>query len=339
MELPAPRLLDPAAVPSMRWGILGPGAIAESWASTVLTNSSQRIGAIASTTPGRAAAFAARFSVPVALSSYEELVARNDIDAVYVANQPNDHGAAALMALEAGKPVLVEKPFTKNVSEASAVFQRGRELGLLVMEAMWTRYLPQTDVVRQLIAAGAIGEPRFVLTSFCEDNRAVERMWRKPHGSPLWDMGIYPIALCQMFLGEPERVEAGGIVLESGMDAESTTRLSYANGARAAFTVSGIATAPLHAVISGDEGVIEIGAPFVFPTMVGLAGRGIGAPVQWWCDESGIQRHEGLVYQVTAFADYVNRGLVESPLQSHEDSLACLRVAAEITRCLGADPY
>ena len=154
MELPAPRLLDPAAVPSMRWGILGPGAIAESLASTVLTNSSQRIGAIASTTPGRAAAFAARFSVPVALSSYEELVARNDIDAVYVANQPNDHGAAALMALEAGKPVLVEKPFTKNVSEASAVFQRGRELGLLVMEAMWTRYLPQTDVVRQLIAAG-----------------------------------------------------------------------------------------------------------------------------------------------------------------------------------------
>ncbi len=337
--LPVPRLIDPFAVPSLRWGILGPGEIAESWATTVLANSNQRIAAVASRTPGRAQVFADMFSVAVALSSYEELVARDDVDAVYIANQPNDHAAAALLALEAGKPVLVEKPFTKNVAEAAAVFDRGRELGLLVMEAMWTRYLPQTDVARQLVAAGAIGEPQLVLTSFCEDNRAVARMWRKAHGSPLWDMGIYPIALCQLFLGEPGEIEASGIVLESGVDAESTTSLRYDSGARAVFTVSGIASAPLHATISGDEGVIHLGEPFIFPTGAGLAGRGIGAPIRWWNDESGIRRHAGLVYQVTAFAHYLEQGLLESPLQSHGDSLACLRVAAEITRRLGADPY
>ena len=339
MNLPSPRLIDPFAVRSLRWGILGPGAIAESWAHTVLANTGQRISAIASHTPGRAEAFASRFSVPVALTSYEELVARDDVDAVYIANQPNDHAAVALLALEAGKPVLVEKPFTKNVEEAERVFARGRELGLLVMEAMWTRYLPQMDVARQLVEQGALGEPQLLLASFCEDNRSVARMWHKAHGSPLWDMGIYPIALSQMFLGEPETIVAHGTVLDNGVDAESTTELGYASGARAVFTVAGIASAPMHASLSGEEGVLEFGDPCIFPTSVGLAPKGIGEAMTWWTDESGVRRHQGLAYQVTAFADYLGRGLLESPLQSHADSLACLRVAAEITRQIGADPY
>jgi hypothetical protein len=92
-------------------------------------------------------------------------------------------------------------------------------------------------------------------------------------------------------------------------------------------------------VIAGEEGVIEFGEPYIFPTSVGLAGKGIDAPVEWWVDQSSVRKHAGLAYQVTAFADYVGRGLLESPLQSHDDSLACLRVAAEITRSLGADPY
>ena len=104
-------------------------------------------------------------------------------------------------------------------------------------------------------------------------------------------------------------------------------------------TVSALVDAPLHAVIAGEDGVIEFGEPYIFPTAVGVAGKGIDAPMQWWRDASPIRGHAGLAYQVTAFADYLGRGLLESPLQSHDDSLACLRVAAEITRCLGADPY
>ncbi|NNN03322.1 MAG: Gfo/Idh/MocA family oxidoreductase, partial [Acidimicrobiaceae bacterium] len=246
---------------------------------------------------------------------------------------------AALLALESGKHVLVEKPFTKNVAEAAGVFARARELGLLAMEAMWTRYLPQSDVARQLLDDGAIGEPQLVLTGFCEDNRSMERMWRKAHGSPLWDMGIYPIALTQMVLGEPTLVSASGRVLDTGVDAESTTLLQYASGARAVFTVSGVVDSPLHAVVAGESGVLEFAAPFIFPSALGRAGKGIGAPVEWWRDESGIERHDALVYQVLAFADYVSRGLLESPLQTHEDSLACLRTASEITRRIGADPY
>ncbi len=339
MTLPSPRLVDPSSVPSLRWGIIGPGSIAEAFATTVLANTNQRIVAVASHTPGRAQAFASKYSIPTHLSKYEELVARDDVDAVYIANQPNDHFSAAMLALTAGTPILVEKPFTKNVEEAQTIFAHARRLGLLAMEAMWTRYLPQVDVARQLLESGAIGEPRMILSDFCQDSRASERMWRKGHGSPLWDMGIYPIALCQMVLGEPSRIEARGIVLDDGMDAEANVYMSYAGGARATFTVSGLVDAPLHAVISGEEGLIEFGEPYIFPTAVGLAGKGIGAPTSWWTDDSSIRRHAGLAYQVTAFADYRGRGLLESPLQSHDDSIACLRVATEITRLLGADPY
>jgi predicted dehydrogenase len=318
---------------------LGAGGIAEAFASTLLANTNQRIAAVASLTPGKAEAFAKKHSIPVHISTYEDLAEREDVDAVYIANQPNDHYKTAMLALNAGKPVLVEKPITKNVEDAKAIFALARQSKLLAMEAMWTRYLPQVDVARQLLESGAIGEPRLVLSNFCEDVRWEARMWRKGHGSPLWDMGIYPIAMCQMVLGEPSSIDASGIVLDDGMDAETTSYLSYLSGARASFTVSGVVDAPHRVTISGEEGVIEFGQPFIFPSGVGVAGKGVDAPMRWWKDESSIRGIDGLAYQMTAFAQYVGDGILESPLQSHEDSLACLRVAAEITRLVGADPY
>ena len=335
VALPEPRLVDPARVPSLRWGILGPGWIADQFASTVRANTNQRIVAVASRTPGRAQAFASAHAIPLALASYEELVAREDIDAVYVANQPTGHRDAAMLAINAGKHVLIEKPLTQVVAEAEAIFALARERGVLAMEAMWSRYLPQFDVARQLLEAGAIGEPRLVLADFCQDNRTMARMWRPGDGSPLWDMGIYPIALCQMVLGEPTAIESRGVMTPGGMDADSTTCLAYENGGRATFTVSGVVDAPHHALIAGEEGVIEFGQPFVLPSSIGLAGKGFNAPMEYWYDESGIRGHAGLAYQVTAFVDYVGRHLLESPLQTHEDSLACLRVATAIANQLG----
>lgn len=336
MTLPAPRMIDPTSVRPLRWGVLGPGWIADAFASTVLTNSNQRIQAVASETPGRAEAFAAKFDIPFVHSSYEDLVNRDDVDAVYIANQPHNHCSAALLALNAGKPILLEKPFTKDVGEAELIFATAKARGLLAMEAMWSRYLPQVDVARQLLDAGAIGQPTLVLADFCQDNRHIERMWRKGSGSPLWDMGIYPIALCQMVLGEPTSVQATGILRPDGMDEESTSFLRYATGARAVFTVSGIVDVQNHTSIGGEEGTIEFGPPYVLPSSVGLAPKGFDMPLDVWTDESSIRGHAGLVYQVIAFADYLERGLLESPLQSHADSLACLRTAAAITAELGA---
>jgi len=336
VTLPAPRLIDPSIQPRLRWGILGAGWIADQWASTVLANSNQEIRAVASLTPGRAEAFAQRFAIPHAHDSYEALLARDDIDAVYVANLPPDHFATTMMVLDAGRPVLLEKPVTKDLAQAQTLFATGRSKGLLVMEAMWSRYLPQMDVVRQLLASGAIGEPQLILADFCQDNRDVDRLWRRGAGSPLWDMGIYPIALCQMVLGAPTQVEAWGELNEAKMDLETTIHMRYASGARATCTTSGVIDVANHSSIAGSEGVIEFEPPYIFPTTLRVAPKGFNQPAAIWRDESPIRGHAALVYQVHAFVEYLTHGLVESPLQSHEDSLACLRVAQLATDAIGA---
>jgi hypothetical protein len=142
-----------------------------------------------------------------------------------------------------------------------------------------------------------------------------------------------------MFLGEPTFIEARGLLRADGMDVETTACLSYADGSRATFTVSGVVDAPHHAFIAGDEGVIEFGQPFVVPSSVSVGGKGFNAPMETWVDESLLRGHAGLAYQVTAFADYVSRGFLESPLQPHDDTLACLRTASAILRCIGADGF
>jgi predicted dehydrogenase len=336
MALPTPRILDPSAVPSLRWGILGAGDIARTWAATVRTNSTQRLHVVGSQTPGKAAAFAADFDIPWAVDSYEAVVTRDDVDAVYIANWPNHHAEAARAALAAGKPVLLEKPLTEDVAEAEALFAFARERGLLLMEAMWTRYIPQMDVLRQLLDDGALGTPLLTQSSFCQDTRSVARMWTKGNGSPLWDMGIYPIAFNQMVLGEPSGVSAWGLLNDEGMDLESTSLLTYDSGARATFTASGIIDLPVIATIAGTDGVVVIDPPFFLPTRIGFGRQGFNAPLEYWTDESSIRAHAALVYQVTAFSDYLARGLLESPWQSHADSLACLRVASAITSAIGA---
>jgi predicted dehydrogenase len=336
VTLPTPRLIDAAALAPLRWGVLGAGWIADVWANTVRTNSNQEIRAVASLTPGRADAFARHFAIPHAYDSYEALLARTDIDAVYVANLPHDHFATTMMVLDSGRPVLLEKPVTKDLAQAATLFATGRQRGLLVMEAMWSRYLPQMDVVRQLLADGALGEPQLVLADFCQDNRHVDRLWRRGAGSPLWDMGIYPIALCQMVFGEPTEVEAWGELNDDRMDLESTIHLRYANGGRATCTTSGIIDLANHTSIAGTEASIEFEPPYIFPTTLRVAPKGFNQPAEIWRDEYPVRGHAALVYQVYAFVDYLTRGLLESPLQSHEDSLACLRVAQRATDLIGA---
>jgi len=323
----------------IRWGILGTGYIAGLFAEGLTALDDATLTAVGSRGQDSADSFGAKWVVPHRYGSYEALANDPDVDAIYIATPHPYHYENTLLCLNAGKHVLVEKPFAMNARQTKGMIDLARQKGLFLMEAMWTRYLPQMDVARQLIADGAIGEPRLLVADFGQDNRALARIWDRGDGSPLWDMGIYPVALAQMIFGSPTHVAAHGIVLDTGVDAESTSYLSYPSGARATFTVSGVVATLGHATLAGEDGVLELGAPFLFPTGVGLAKKGLEAPMEWWRDESGLRQHAGLAYQVTAFADYVQRGLVESPLQSHADSLECLRVTADIVSALGADPY
>ena len=153
MRIPAPTILDPSSVPALRWGVMGPGEIASTFVSSVVANTAQKVAAVASRTPGKAEAFAPAHGIGSVSSSYQELVERDDLDAIYIASYPSDHAEHALLAIAAGKHVLIEKPLALSSADAQRVLSAARSAGVLAMEAMWTRFLPATLKVRETIAS------------------------------------------------------------------------------------------------------------------------------------------------------------------------------------------
>jgi len=336
LHIPAPKLIDPKSVPSLRWGIYGTGWISEEFASSCLTHTAQDVITVASRTPGKAQEFAAKVGIASFDESYESLASRDDIDAVYIATRPSGHLEHALIAIDAGKHVLIEKPIAMNAQEAEKIFAAAKTAGVFAMEAMWNRYLPQASVVRQIKEQGLLGEPRLILMDFCQDHAEIPARWVPGGGSAMYDMGVYPVAFSIEHLGYPTRIRAIGTLAESGVEAEVTAVLDYENGARAIFTLSAMNHAPHHATISGSEGIVEYMTPFVVPSGISLSSTGFNTEQVSWKDEYPQRGHQGLGYEATAFAKYVSEGLVESPIHPHEESVRALEIIAEILRQIGA---
>lgn len=330
MRLPEPVILDPQSVPHLRWGVMGPGAIAETWVGSVQKHTSQQVIAVASRTPGRAEEFAKQFGLEQVCATYDELVSRDDIDALYIASYPSDHFEHAMMALRAGKHVLVEKPLTLRSDHAAQLLSFARDHGLLAMEAMWTRYLPQSTILRSLMDSGELGQPELFATQFCTDNRGVERLWTPGGGGILFDMGIYAVAMAQQILGNPSTISSSGTVRPDGIEEEMSVSLGYDSGARAHLLISGIASLPQVASCSFENAQVTLHAPFLVPSAITVGTKDFYPEETTWTDKTGIVGHEGLAYQATWFADYVGQGLLESPVHSHADTVATLSVMEEI---------
>lgn len=335
LHLPEPHTIDPASVPSLRWGIMGAAGIAHSFVSGVTQHTTQQIVAVASRTPGKAAEFAAQYGFE-SHDNYEDLLSRDDIDVIYFPTLPSQHRDHALLAIAAGKHVLIEKPIALDPAEAREIFDAARDAGVLAMEAMWTRYLPQYDVVRQVIAAGTLGDIDMVNVSFCQANLGAERLWKKGHGDPFFDMGIYAVSFAQTFLGNPTTITAQGILNDDGIEEEVSVQLHYASGARAYLLVSGRAAVPLVASVAGSNANLTMGPQFPIPSSLSIAGNDFYAPVTTWHDDSGVIGHDGLGLQATHMAGFIRDGLLESPFESHDDSVANLEVCAEVIRLIGA---
>lgn len=335
LQIPQPMIPLPTSVPSLRWGMFGTGWISEEFASSVMKHTAQQIITIASRTPGKAVQFSQQWGIPEWNESYEELAARDDIDAIYIATRPGDHLEHALIAINAGKHVLIEKPVATTPEDAQTIFDAARAKSVFAMEAMWNRYLPQASVVRQMIAEGKIGRPDLMLVDFCQDQKADPRKWNPDHGTIMFDMGIYPVSFAIEFMGAPTSVRAIGRLHENGTEAEATVVMDFEDGARSIFTLSGLTHAPHHATIAGTEGIIEYKTPFVVPSGISLIPTGFNQAGTTWVDSSGIQGHQGLSYQATAFAQYVSEALTESPVHPHRESVLALEIVHNIVRQLG----
>jgi predicted dehydrogenase len=227
------------------------------------------VAAVGSRTTERAQAFADEHGIPHAHGSWEALAADPTVDAVYVATPHPFHAAAATIALEHGKHVLVEKPFTLTAPEAEAVVALGAERGLVVLEAMWTRFLPHMAEIHEAVAAGEIGTPRVLVAEHTQalPSDPAHRM-NDPElgGGALLDLGVYPISFGVDLFGLPVDVTATATFTPTGVDQRVQGVLTHEGGASTLFLAASDLAGTNRASILGTRGSIEIDPTWYTPT-------------------------------------------------------------------------
>ena len=209
---------QPQDSPSIGWAILGAGGIARKFTKDVKLAGSVVV-AVGSRTADKAEAFAAENDVPF-YGTYKDVLSRDDVDAVYVATTHNFHLEAALEAIAAGKPVLVEKPIVRNSAELRRLRAAAEKANVLVMEAMWSRFLPHYAMIRALLDSGELGKVRFVRAEFNANLRGIDRL-ENPElaGGAALDLGVYPASFIHWVLGKPLTITARGRLTDRGVDA------------------------------------------------------------------------------------------------------------------------
>ncbi|MEA9862640.1 Gfo/Idh/MocA family protein [Xanthomonas campestris] len=303
--------------PSLRWGILGPGVIATAFVKAMRGHTRQQPFAVASRSRARAEAFAQAWSIPRAYDSYQALVDDPQVDIVYIATPHSEHLAQGLLALRAGKHVLIEKPITTFAADARVLVQEARARGLFLMEAMWSRYLPHALVLRALAENGVLGSVRHVFADLSQlgPSDPAHRQ-RNPAlgGGALLDLGVYTVQLSSMLLGTPTAITATGVLTDTGVDAFSTLVLSHGQHAQSTLISSIVGRSTSTAYVSGTEARVDLGASFHNPTTLQLAGNSDATAAALWQDPTGIRGYDGLCWQATAAARFIGEGRTESPL-------------------------
>jgi predicted dehydrogenase len=245
---------------AVRWGILGTGFIA-GLQTADLVEHGFTVRAVGSRTLATAREFADRFGLPGAHGSYEALVTDPGVDVVYISSPHPFHHEHALLALDAGKHVLVEKPFAMNAWQAQEIVELAASKGLVALEAMWTRYLPHMVRIRELIGSGALGEVRTVIADH-NQNLPKEPGHRLNDpalgGGALLDLGIYPVSFAFDVFGVPGRMQAAASMTATGVDRQTAMIFDYANGEQAVLHCALDTAGPNRAAVIGTGGSIEI---------------------------------------------------------------------------------
>lgn len=331
--LPSARTPDSMAAPVLRWGVLGTGWIADRFIGSLRRHTRQQILAVGSRDAGRSAAFAARHGAARAYGSYAELVADPDIDVVYVATPHTEHLPCARLALEAGKPVLVEKPLGLNAAQATEIARLAADRGLFCMEALWTFFLPKFDIVRQVLDSGALGEVHTVLADMGEHFTSEHRIMRADlAGGPLLDLGTYPVALATWVLGAPGRIVAAGQSHPAGVNGQASAILTDARGNQAVVHTTLFSSTPTAATIAGTDGTLSLSGPFYQPGGLVLASADGERELRF---EEPAVAHDALHFEAAEVARRIAGGELESRIRPPADSIATLAALDEIRRQCG----
>ena len=305
-----------------RIGIIGAGWIAEKMAQAIAPLKDVEIYAIASRSAEKAEAFAQKYKIPQAYGSYEAMAADPAIDLVYIATPHSHHYEHSMMALEQGKPVLVEKAFTANAAQAEKLIRTAEEKGIFISEAIWTRYMPLSHKVKEIMESGIIGQPRVITATLCYMMEHKERIV-KPElcGGALLDLGVYALNFARMYFGtDIVRTVSNCHLGPTGMDMHECISLSFADGRMANLQSGALCLNDRQGIISGTEGYIRI--------------DNINCPevIEVWRNYQLEERYtkpgdmvNGYEYQVLECKRCIEAGLLESPMMPHQETVSIMR--------------
>jgi len=316
----------------IRWGILGAGGIAATVAADIAASDGSVLAAVGARDGGRAAAFADQHGVARSFGSYQQLVTDPDLDVIYVATTHAQHHEHALLALAAGKPVLVEKAFTLNARQAREVVAEARARRLFCMEAMWMRFNPLVVQAQRLVGSGRIGELVNVRADLSKRfaYSAEHRLFdMSVGGGALLDLGVYPLTFAWLFLGRPDAVQAAGVLSATGSDATAAVQWSYDSGHVAQIHTSAVRESPLGGLVVGTHGWIRVDTPVHQPASITVHTSDGDEVI------TGDLPGNGYGPEVAEVERCLRAGEIESPVVPLDDTIAILATIDEARRQLG----
>ena len=329
----------PQSARTLRWGVVATGRIAHKVTRDLARLEDAQLYAVSSRGQGSATAFAEEHGFAVSYydgpsgSGYRQLLADPRVDVVYVATPHAQHFEVVRAALEAGKHVLCEKPFTINASEALELVQLAGERSLFLMEAVWTRFLPATRRALEIIRSGGIGTVRWVQADlgFPAAYDPADRLWDPAAGGgALLDLAVYPLTWAVAALGFPAGLTAQGHLNQDGVDVQNTLTLEYPQGAAAQLTSSLQSAGPGTATISGTAGWIRTGSPLYNPRKLEICGQDGNTRVEEFHEEA-----EGFIHELRETSRCIRAGLQESPLMPWAETVQMMGLLDQAREQLG----
>jgi predicted dehydrogenase len=314
---------------------MGPGNISVAFLHD-LRLAGMHVEAVGSRSLDRAESYAKKHSISRAYGSYEELVADPNIDIVYIATTNNAHFANAKLALSSGKHVLLEKPFTLDAAQAIELVGISRSSNVFLMEAMWTRFLPNHSVLFEKLDQGLTGTPLYLFADHNQNlpKHSHQRLYDPAlGGGSLLDLGVYPISLAHRLFGKPSRIQASAALMDGNIDESVGAIFEYSGGRQALLHSSIRAAGPVKAFILGDAGRIEMEKSFYEHSTFTAFDLEDNVLFKY---EGNIEGR-GMQYQALEVERCVTAGLNESPTMSLDETVQIMEVMDQIRSLTGIE--
>lgn len=319
----------------IRFGIVGTGTIAHRFAEAIKNVDNAELVAVASRTKENAEKFGCEFDIPARFDSYEKMALSDVIDAAYIAVPHSGHIGCSCLMMNNGKHVLCEKPMAVNSKEAEEMFRCARENNVLLMEAMWARLVPGTIKMLELVENGVLGDILGVEGKFCysmdEDEMDHHVFKRENGGGSLLDVGVYGLNFASWYLGKDVETINAQSDIYNGVDSHTCVLLKYKNGAIADISSAILLRKPNEGYVYGNKGYARL-LRFYAPQEIDIYlnnGKTVKIPVPY--------AGNGFEEQIAHFSECVSKGLKESPVVTHEQTLYITKQMDKIRKITGVE--